>query len=85
MTILAVLISAFVVEEGPRMTHGNFVWQNVVCTYLLFLSTIAYLTPKILDIKSWVLKDKIMITLLTLHGFSGIVYLIKIGLTKSYH
>jgi hypothetical protein len=75
MLIVGVLISAFVVETGPRFAHGNFTWQNVICSYLLFLSTISFLTPKILDRKSWTKKEYIMLFLLLLHVLSGMFYI----------
>jgi len=84
LTIIGILLSAFVYESGPRMFHGNFMWQNVICTYLVFLSTISYLTPKVLDKNSRTPNDIIMMVLLLLHSLSGIMYLINIGLTYSY-
>lgn len=85
LAIIGILLSAFVYESGPRMFHGNFAWQNIICTYLVFLSTISYLTPKILDKNSRTPKDIIMMVLLLLHSLSGIMYLFKIGLTYSYY
>lgn len=84
LTVTGIVISTFVYEEGPRMYHGNFMWQNIICSYLLFLSTVSFLTPKILDKNSWKLKEKIIMGLFALHTFSGILYLVKIGLTLSY-
>ncbi|MBX7240268.1 MAG: hypothetical protein K1X92_00870 [Bacteroidia bacterium] len=85
LTILGIIISATVIETGSRMYHGNFMWQNVVCCHLLFLSTTAFLAPIILAKKSWSKKDLILITFLILHVFSGALYLIKIGTTNSYY
>ena len=85
LTISGLIISFFVYETGPRMYDGNFTWQNVICSYLLFLSTIAFLSPKLLDRSSWRTKELIVIGLLALHILSGIFYLIKIGLTFSYY
>ncbi|RZW08662.1 MAG: hypothetical protein EX266_05270 [Rhodobacteraceae bacterium] len=42
----ATLIFVFVVETGPRATHGNFFWQTVVCSYLLHTVLAADLLDK---------------------------------------
>lgn len=84
LAIAGILLSAFVYETGPRMYHGNFMWQNIICCYLIFLSTISFLTPTLLDKNSWTRKDKIMVGLLILHFLSGILYLIRIGITLKY-
>ena len=43
MSIFGLLISIFVMESGPRQWHGNFMWQNVICTSLLFLTNVIFL------------------------------------------
>ena len=42
MTILGILISAFIMEDGGRELDGNFLWQNTICSFLLFFSTISF-------------------------------------------
>ncbi len=82
LTISGILLSAFVVEEGPRQLHGNFTWQNIICTYLLFLSTVAFMIPKFINVKN---RKIIFIKFIfLLHFFGGIIYLIKIIVTTSY-
>ncbi len=83
LTIVGILISAFIYETGPRLDHGNFTWQNVICTFLLFLSTVAFIVPKILRNRSW--KEWTMISLFTLHSGSGILYLANIFFRYSYY
>jgi hypothetical protein len=85
LMITGILISAFVYETGPRMYHGNFLWQNVICAYLVFLSVVAFMANKIIDKGSWTTIDKIFIGLFGLHTFSGIVYLIIIISRLSYY
>jgi hypothetical protein len=46
LLIFGVLVSAVFIESGPRMTHGNFMWQNIFCTYLLFLSSVSFIMLK---------------------------------------
>ena len=84
LTIAGLIISALFYETGPRFEHGNFIWQNVICAYLMFLSTLAFLSPKILDTTTWTYKERIVFVLLAMHVLSGLLYLIKIGQTLSY-
>lgn len=85
LTVFAIFISAFVIETGPRALHGNFLWQNVICTYLLFLVTITFLTPKLLNKQGWSIKDKVLLGLFTAHAFAGLLYPLKIVITTSYY
>ena len=84
LTVAGILVSAFIQETGPRATNGNFTWQNVICAHLIFLATISFLTPKLIDKSSWTRKELVVLTLFGLHTLSGIVYLIWIALTRSY-
>ncbi len=85
LTVFAIFISAFVIETGPRALHGNFLWQNVICTYLLFLVTITFLTPKLLNKQRWSIKDKVLLGLFTAHACAGLLYPVKIVITTSYY
>jgi hypothetical protein len=85
LTVFAIFISAFIIETGPRALHGNFLWQNVICTYLLFLSTIAFLTPKLINKQTWNVKDKLTVGLFIAHACAGILYPLKIVFTTSYY
>ena len=60
LTVVGIIISAFLIETGPRALHGNFIWQNVICTYLLFLTSVSYFVPRLLSQKVWFFKDKIL-------------------------
>lgn len=83
LTLFGLFISAFLIEEGPRKFHCNFMWQNVICTYLLFLTTVAFLFPKISNTKSK--KLKIIISIFGLHVIGGVVYICKMYITFSYY
>jgi hypothetical protein len=84
LTIFGLILSAFILESGPRMSHGNFTWQNVVCSFLLFLSTVSFLTPMFLSDSPWTKKTKIVFGLFVLHILSGILYIVKILVTNQY-
>lgn len=78
----AFLISVFIAEKGPRMYHGNFMWQNVICSYILFLSTTIE-SLKIIIVNGFrSLKIKILTLIFLLHAFSGIFYVIRIFILK---
>ena len=85
LTIAGIIISAFIKESGPRMYHGNFMWQNIICSYLLFFSTILFLSPYFSS-KNLKTNGKMafLFGLFLLHAFSGILYIVKLGLTSSY-
>ncbi|HRG59541.1 MAG TPA: hypothetical protein PK323_11335 [Bacteroidia bacterium] len=85
LTIVAIIISAFIMEQGPRSSHGNFLWQNIICTYLLFLSSISFLINNFSSKASLSKKDKLILCVLALHVISGILYLAKIWYTLSYY
>jgi hypothetical protein len=85
LTLFAIAISAFVMESGPRSTHGNFLWQIIICSYLLFHTTITFLVPKFLHHKVRSKKDNLMLFLFLIHVGSGMLYIIKIIATHSYY
>jgi hypothetical protein len=37
------------------------------------MTTVAYLSPKLLSKETWVIKDKILVTLFFVHALSGIL------------
>ncbi|MCK4978745.1 MAG: hypothetical protein KAS62_00035 [Candidatus Delongbacteria bacterium] len=84
LTILGLLISIFIIEDGPRKFHGNFMWQNIICSYILIMVVVCDLVKKIIKEKLNSAKLKILFGLLFLHTVSGIIYIIKIFVSKSY-
>jgi hypothetical protein len=85
LTLTGLMISALFMESGPRSSHGNFMWQNVICCYLLLLTTMSFLIAKWDKIKRNS-KTLIGIKILILgHFLAGIIYLIKIFYTGSFH
>ena len=86
LSLLGFLISAFIIETGPRASHGNFLWQTIICTYLLFLTNVIYLIPKFLNKTKFVDKKIYWLKIIfALHVISGIIYLLKIFITLDYH
>jgi hypothetical protein len=75
---VGILISSFLIEEGPRKYHGNLMWQNVICMYILMLSSISGLLKVIKEKGSNSAKVKILILVLTLHLLSGLAYIFQL-------
>lgn len=82
--ILGFFISAFILESGPRIDHGNLLWQNVICSYLLVLTTVSFIVPRMFTNGISNRKKAILISILSLHIISGFLYLLKIALTLDY-
>ena len=78
-------ISSIVIETGPRKFHGNFTWQNIICVYLLMLTTVAFLLPKVFIKERYSKKMIVLGGVFLAHFLSGILYLLKIYFTKSYY
>ena len=45
--LFSLMISFTFIEEGPRLLHGNFIWQNVFSTYILFITTLVFIFRKV--------------------------------------
>ena len=75
--LFGILLSFVLSESGPRMYHGNFFWQNIVTTFILFMVTFKY----VLTIR----KNKILLAIYFLHVFSGFLYLIHLIVDKNYY
>ncbi len=78
------IIALFFYETGPREYHGNFTWQIIICTYLVFMTSVVYFYKIFSLNKLKPLKDKILFVILLLHFLSGLFYIFKYFITKSY-
>ena len=82
-TIIAILVSNLFYETGLRETSGNFLWQNFMCTYVLFLVCLIKLLKLVFDSNYNYKRYKWEIGIFFLHFMAGIVYFIKISITSS--
>ena len=94
--LIAIIIFAVFVETGPREFHANFVWQCIVSSYILYLVISIFFIEKLelnkMDkhisyagsIMKMTLKNRLILITLLLHFISGIVYIVRIFVTKSY-
>ena len=85
LTLLGLLISIFFIEEGPRRPHGNFFWQNVVCSYIMSLVIVLQMIKKINIIKTINWKLKTLFVIFLLQFLSGIFYIGRFFYTNSYY
>jgi hypothetical protein len=77
--VIAILIFIFISESGPRLTHGNFIWQAFACNYLLHLVVIQDFSLNfVLNKNSVSLKNGLMLSGLLYSVFSGIAYFMKV-------
>ena len=78
------IISNTFYETGARALHGNFYWQNFMCSFLLFFVCVLQLLKLIsANQNSWK-KYRIEISVFCLHFLSGIIYFFKIIVTSDY-
>jgi hypothetical protein len=83
--VSALLLFAFVSEAGERAIHGNFIWQCILASYLVFLAVILE------SIRFYsenpgknLLKFIILFILLGAHAYSGVLYFIYIFTKSGY-
>lgn len=87
MFLIGLFIFLFIEESGPRTTHGNFGWQLIIATNMLFVYLMNDFYKKsdsLIPIKSDSKQTIITKLLVLLHVFSGIVYLILIMFLGKY-
>lgn len=78
------IISNTFYETGGRALHGNFLWQNYMCSFLLFFVCIFQLLKLIsVNQNNWK-KYRLEISVFCLHFFSGLGYFLKIIVTDAY-
>lgn len=73
--LFAGAIAILVHEAGPREDHGNFIWQWVIASFIIFIEAIAWVYKT---------KNKFGIALMALHALSGIAYPIHSILNNTY-
>jgi hypothetical protein len=83
-SIIGLIIANSLYETGSRSLHGNLAWQNVMCSFLLFLVCTLQLL-KLIAISPLRWKAyRIEISIFALHFLSGILYFFKVLVTASY-
>jgi hypothetical protein len=82
--LIAVGIFSLLIETGSRAYHGNFFWQCVVCSYLLFMVVLMLFSERVgrIGMRGW--KEKVILLTFLAHVLSGIGYLVRLFVTGSY-
>lgn len=87
--VISIAFFVLLIETGPRRLHGNFFWQTVICSYLLFLNVVSSILKKYFNGDYLQVKKKKELIFLTfiflLHLFSGIIWIFRIFYFKSYY
>lgn len=84
LLLTGILLFAFVKETGPREFHGNFGWQNVIATFLVFLTSIAFVLRKYMQGGYSRKKMVVLLIVFIVHVFWGFVYIFKIVYHQTY-
>ena len=71
----SLLIFALLAETGPRLTHGNFFWQAVVCSYILFMESCARYGARLMEKGPRTWRNATLSICLWAHVLSGLVYI----------
>jgi hypothetical protein len=71
--IFALLISILFIETGPRMWHGNFLWQNYIAQTVLIITY--YIEYVKLPVKK--ANNIVFFSLLGIHFLWGVFYFLK--------
>ncbi len=80
--VLSLIIANTFSESGTRVNDGNFLWQSIMSSFLLFFVCI-FQVAKLASSKGWK-SVYLEVSVLGLHVAAGILYFSKIILTDSY-
>lgn len=81
-SFFAVVIAQSFIEFGSRMNHGNFRWQGIMTSFILFFVCILELLKLIQSRSDGWKAYRIELAAFGIHVFFGIVYLIKLYVTS---
>jgi hypothetical protein len=86
LLLMSLIVSAVLKETGARQMDLNFYWQNMLSFYILFMVIVKYSFGDIVHLvwQKLTKSQKILLPIYTLYVFSGVLYLVKIIVIKSY-
>lgn len=82
---VALVISQTFAETGSRYSHGNFIWQAVMCSLLLFLVSALHLLRFVFTDKVPWSRFRVEIIVFSLHLASAVGYAVKILSSNNYY
>lgn len=74
LAIVGLIEFAVLKETGSREFDGNFLWQAIVCTYLLFLAILGTTINWVLE-RGWTWRSAIIMLAFCAHVAAGAIYL----------
>lgn len=80
--VVSLIIANTLIETGPRQFHGNFMWQNTMCAFILFFVCLLNLLKLSDSFKNWK-KYKLEYYVFFIHVFSTFIYFSKVYITDS--
>lgn len=75
-TVVAVLMSVFLNETGSKMFHGNFLWQAMMCSFLLFF-VVSHAMIRKISVAGF-FTYWVEISTFSLHFLSGLYYITRL-------
>jgi len=82
--VVSVFIFLFISESGPRASHGNFYWQIVISTWFCFFVSLLSLLNDF-KINGNTFRNKLLLSLFSIHVLVGIIYFVRILVTGMYY
>ncbi|WP_157726337.1 hypothetical protein [Imhoffiella purpurea] len=83
--VVAIAVFVLFTETGPRQFHGNFFWQCVISTYILFMVVMARFAVKIKVYGAKSVKNMIVMAAFLTHVSAGLLYLAVFFLRNNYY
>lgn len=82
--LVSILLFSTLTEIGQRQYAENFAWQYIICNYILFMVVSIRFIQQVVSIAKVNWPNKLVLTSFLLHVLSGVLYLIKVFIAKSY-
>lgn len=83
-SFIGLIIGNVLAETGERANDGNFMWQNYICSFILFFTCVYQLLRLQKEQNTGWGKFKPELICLILHVLATIVYFTKVVVTGSY-
>lgn len=74
LTLIGLIEFTVLKETGTREFDGNFLWQAIVCTYLLFLAIVATTINWVLE-RGWNWRSALIMVVFAAHVAAGGLYI----------
>lgn len=82
--LFGIAIFSFLAENGDQEYSGNFSWQGIVANYILFMVVLSRLIPNLMQYNKSMWKQKVLLAFFGLNVLSGIIYLVRLFVFRTY-